>query len=395
MKKIFYLALLLNFLGLIVFIFQMIELFKKPSPEESIRSLFQENGLKYDESLNKESQKLLLNNLFNKNKPQKIPRIIHQIWIGDEMPSNYQKNIKKIRDKNPEYIYKLYDGKAIEEYILQNYGEPMLKIYNQINSKYGAARADFARYLIIYNEGGVYLDIKSNTRKPLREIIKPDDQFLLSVWETKDWEEEVQTGNGEFQQWHVIARPRHPYLESVITECIKGIENFKNLSSENKSGRIGVLRLTGPIMYTNAISKVIDNSMHTLKLDNYGGNLIYENVKKNTKNHYSKQTEDICYPEKQENKLLTNWELLTNEGISVVKQFSEKTICEMVRVASAAYYNKQPFVADNVFDILKEYGQRIYPNNPCFDGVGAPTDKAKENPFSCLEKPKLHMGNRY
>ena len=34
----------------------MIELLKKPSGEESVKSLFQENGLKYDKSLNKESQ---------------------------------------------------------------------------------------------------------------------------------------------------------------------------------------------------------------------------------------------------------------------------------------------------------------------------------------------------
>ena len=74
----------------------------------------------------------------------------------------------------------------------------------------------------------------------------------------------------------------------------------------------------------------------------------------------------VVKKKKGESQLKKNWQMLADEGISVVKQFSEQTICDMVRLASAAYYNKQPFVADNVFDILKEYGQRTYPKQPLF-----------------------------
>ena len=84
------------------------------------------------------------------------------------------------------------------------------------------------------------------------------------------------------------------------------------------------------------------------------------------------------------------WKKLQKQGISVVADFSESDICAMMRLASDAYYNDQPFVSDNVFDILKEYGQTTYPNNPCFNEVGAPTNKKKVKlPFQMHSMDKI------
>ena len=35
----------------------------------------------------------------------------------------------------------------------------MLNIYNSIDESYGPCRADLFRYLILYDKGGIYLDI--------------------------------------------------------------------------------------------------------------------------------------------------------------------------------------------------------------------------------------------
>ena len=88
--------------------------------------------------------------------------------------------------------------------------------------------------------------------------------------------------------------------------------------------------------------------------------------------------------------LKAKWKQLQKEGVSVVSDFSESEICAMVRLASDAYYNDQPIVSDNVFDILKEYGQTNYPNNPCFDEIGAPTNKKKVKlPFQMHSMDKI------
>ena len=49
----------------------------------------------------------------------------------------------------------------------------------------------------------------------------------------------------------------------------------------------------------------------------------------------------------------------------------------MIHYANDAYYNKKPVISDNVYDILKEYIQRNYPDNIAITEVGAPVEKNK------------------
>ena len=109
-----------------------------------------------------------------------IPKIIHQIWCTTkDIPNEYIKNIEKIKAENPDWEYRFYYDNDIENYLSKF---PKLhEAYKKINPKYGAARADFFRYVIVYNEGGVYLDLKSGFRKPLNQIIG-NYEYILSHW---------------------------------------------------------------------------------------------------------------------------------------------------------------------------------------------------------------------
>ena len=78
-----------------------------------------------------------------------------------------QQNIERIQQMNPDWAYRLFDDADIEAYIGEHYGKQILAFYHRIDAHYGAAKADFFRYLVIYREGGVYLDIKSTLDKPL------------------------------------------------------------------------------------------------------------------------------------------------------------------------------------------------------------------------------------
>ena len=112
---------------------------------------------------------------------QRIPKIIHQTFKSNQLSREIKENIKKLKSQNPEYEYQFYSDEGVKKFITENYPD-YLQYYDMINPKFGAARADFFRYLVIYKHGGVYLDIKSTTTKPLREIIKPDDRYILTHW---------------------------------------------------------------------------------------------------------------------------------------------------------------------------------------------------------------------
>lgn len=225
-----------------------------------------------------------------------IPKNIFQL-IADKNKINpeFQYNINYIKKMNPDWSYTLYDDYDINVYILENYGPEFLECYNKINPKYGAARADFFRYLLMYREGGVYLDIKSATKYPLQKIILPDDEYILSNWDIPLQFFNVGYNKGEFQQWHIICRPRHPFLYAVIQEVIKNIYNYDSSIGVGKSA---VLKVTGPIAYTKAILPILNNYNHRIiDINDYAG-LVYNNlqtlhVNLFSKTHYSKINEPV------------------------------------------------------------------------------------------------------
>ena len=244
------------------------------------------------------------------NYTQVIPRKLHQIYPTKKIPKRFLKIIKDLRNKNPEYIYKLYDDYDIVKYIKRYYGDNMLKIYELLNPKYGAARADFFRYLLLYNEGGVYLDIKSTAEKPFKEFIKPTDKYILSSWckgkcgingSYGGVTGKNNTPFGEYQQWHIIASPKHVFLKAVINHCIKNILSYEYTGKSDNVAKGGVLVLTGPVSYTNAIYPLSlkNPSLYRYTTNSINNNLRYTKLRtineheKFFKNHYSTITEPI------------------------------------------------------------------------------------------------------
>lgn len=166
----------------------------------------------------------------------------------------------------------------------------------------------------------------------------------------------------------------------------KAIFDFLGLEyrgpTERKSGRDVVLKTNKDIP---AISEKSNLKKSTEKKA-----LTLSNKKKIKIKNKTIKLKATIKSKSKEKKLKENWIKLQGEGIDVVKGFTEETICDMVRLASDTYYNKDPIVSDNVFDILKEYGQTTFPNNPCFDEVGAPTNKEKVKlPFQMHSMDKI------
>ncbi|QNP43132.1 hypothetical protein H9L15_14465 [Sphingomonas daechungensis] len=101
-----------------------------------------------------------------------IPKKIHQIYFGDDLSERLKANARELRDLNPSWEYALYDAHTGEDYIRTHYGADVLQAYHHLDPRYYAARADLLRYLIVYREGGVYLDIKSRFDGPIDKFIR-------------------------------------------------------------------------------------------------------------------------------------------------------------------------------------------------------------------------------
>ena len=104
---------------------------------------------------------------------QKIPKIIHQIWLGKAMPQLEQDLTKQVKNKiGSDWNYKLWTEQNLAETQSLN-----LELYNS-TPNFGQ-RSDLLRYAILNDFGGVYMDTDFLLLRDLNEIT--DLEFVCGV----------------------------------------------------------------------------------------------------------------------------------------------------------------------------------------------------------------------
>lgn len=207
---------------------------------------------------------------------ERIPKLLHQTWVCrpvSDLPERITANIRFLKGLNPTWQHHLWEDSTVECFIKEQYGAEIWQYYTRISPKYGAAKADFFRYLVIYKLGGVYLDIKTSLLKPLDESLSPDDKYLLSYWDNQPGEPHYTWGyypelkhlssRGEFPQWYIACVAGHPFIRTLILRVMHNIDHYSAL--DKGIGLRGVLRTTGTIVYSLV--------MHEERLKDPQGNL--------------------------------------------------------------------------------------------------------------------------
>ena len=97
-----------------------------------------------------------------KQRRENVPKIVHQIYIQgkDKLPIFVKNVIEQNKKENPEYTFMFYDYDDIKRYVYQNTNKKIIKCFEKINPECYTCISDFFRYIIVYNEGGIYLDVK-------------------------------------------------------------------------------------------------------------------------------------------------------------------------------------------------------------------------------------------
>jgi mannosyltransferase OCH1-like enzyme len=184
---------------------------------------------------------------------QKIPFIIHQTYFTNQMNTDIYQTCMTIKNMNPEYDYAFYDDKKCREYIQTNYPPEYLKAYDMVIP--GAYKADVFRYLLLYREGGVYMDCKSSTMVPLRDFIPSNATF--AVFRDRP--------TGALLNSFMAVTPSHPIVKIVIDMTI---DNILNKRYNNNS-----LDITGPQTLGRAFNRYINQpELQDIEPGIYGGN---------------------------------------------------------------------------------------------------------------------------
>ena len=150
-----------------------------------------------------------------------IPKVIHQTWKDDKLTglaASVKRNTKKWQTSNPDYEYRLYGNVQCVEYLETHFHtEDYAWAFDQLIP--GAFKADFFRYALLFNEGGVYLDIDT---APLDVTIdemleKAEYPDFLSV-------REAFMVPGVWQAF-IICKPGIPFLKVALDQIVSNIKN--------------------------------------------------------------------------------------------------------------------------------------------------------------------------
>lgn len=168
----------------------------------------------------------------------KIPKIIHQIWLGSPVPESFialqQSWIEHHMGRD--WLYKLWTDEDVAQTQLYN------QEFYDATDNYGV-KSDILRWEILYFYGGVYIDMDYECLRALDDFHYTYD-FYTALQPLDTWF--VQLGAALFG-----SRPGHP----ILRHCIETIRNDWHLQ--------GAPKKTGPVHFTKSFYACADMDGNT------------------------------------------------------------------------------------------------------------------------------------
>ncbi len=170
----------------------------------------------------------------------KIPRIIHQIWLGGELPEKYQAWVKTWQNWEG-WDYYLWTDHNIHQLALHN-----AELYTAATN-YGE-KSDILRYEILLQLGGLYVDIDAEcVHSDFFQFAHQNYSFYAAV-EPVAKKSIFLTGNAI-----LASAPGHPLMKQIVTRLPMHIEDYMK---KNQNLAPETVKKTGPyylhqILYEN------------------------------------------------------------------------------------------------------------------------------------------------
>ncbi|KAJ3211152.1 hypothetical protein HK099_008091, partial [Clydaea vesicula] len=236
---------------------------------------------------------------FNKEKVgNSIPKIIHQIWISSEKdvekPLPNFKQIENCKKINKDFKFVLWTNNNISAINIIN--KDYFNIWRNSELKYDLPGAtDILRYEILYQYGGIYMDIDTVCVKPFTDLLQND--FFVG-YEMLNNQGSIDPENPMVANGILGSKKKH-----FLLHLIKMYFDFKFKVTEKESAWIE----TGPAFLTRFIEMVkqlfqnyknfnSNNNIRTLEYTNFYPYHHSEYNSQNLDKGREKRLNSYCYP---------------------------------------------------------------------------------------------------
>jgi mannosyltransferase OCH1-like enzyme len=170
--------------------------------------------------------------------------------------------INSCLDKNPTYKPEFMTDLSGDAYVKEKFAHRPDIVEAFLALPFPILKADFLRYMLLFNEGGVYSDLDVSCEDtPIRDWIPVQYKKDASV--VVGWEFDFGWGDNllrQFASWTIMARPGSPHMLMVLDDIVEGLrekEREHNVSIADMTlAMVGdVVDLTGPRRMTRSILK--------------------------------------------------------------------------------------------------------------------------------------------
>lgn len=161
-----------------------------------------------------------------------IPLVLHQTWRSLDLPRAVQTIRCQMQAWSPGVRFQLSDDQAMDAWMARHCSGDLLAAYQSL--AVGAGRADLWRYAVLYEHGGLYLDIDAAYAGNLATLVEANDRALLSR----------ERNPGLLGQWMLAFEAGHPILELTLRYASQRI--LERSSND-------LIELSGPGVFTQAV----------------------------------------------------------------------------------------------------------------------------------------------
>ena len=170
----------------------------------------------------------------------KIPRIIHQMWIGPLPPPLEMMETWQVL--HPDWEYRLWNETSIRE----TYPDGFINQHHIDAHQSWAGKCDIMRYEILFRYGGFFVDADSVCLHPLEDHFLQHEAFAC-------FENEEKMGDLVANGYLGVVKG-----SPLMKECISAIQKAPSLTLED-TGLVS-WRTVGPLFFTN----ILKSSSHAI-----------------------------------------------------------------------------------------------------------------------------------
>lgn len=208
-----------------------------------------------------------------------IPQRIWQIFLNNSSNAELDNSIHSWVKNNQDYSYTLVSNEGADTFVRKHYLAGRPEIANTfLDTRFPIFRSDLLRYMLLESEGGVYTDLDTRPRRPIKEWIPPYLRPYVKAIVGIEYDQldnpDPSHGFSErisFCQRTIAIAPRHPMMTRIVKRVVANLQEYSKKNGTTatvlSTPDVRVEEVTGPGIWTTVVWESLSEAVGGAKLD--------------------------------------------------------------------------------------------------------------------------------